>query len=83
MATMEDYATLARRPDANNWAAKEIVRHLRDTEERQYLRNDATEAAAAFRRRRQESLAFLRKLTPEQWSRGHLDQLKRALDGKP
>jgi hypothetical protein len=26
-------ATLSRRPDAKNWAAKEIVCHLRDTEE--------------------------------------------------
>jgi uncharacterized damage-inducible protein DinB len=26
-------ATLARRPDAKNWAAKEVVCHLRDTEE--------------------------------------------------
>ena len=38
-------------------------------EERQYLRNDVAEALAAFRRRRQETLAFLRGLTPEQWSR--------------
>lgn len=132
----QNETALSRRPDAKNWAAKEIVCHLRDIEElfmarfemmmvvvdpklhfdpampdrraedRQYLRNDAGEAAAAFRRRRQESLEFLRKLTPEQWSRGgihavrgrvtiddfvtlmawhdenHLDQLKRALDGR-
>ncbi len=39
-------------------------------EERQYLRNEIGEALAAFRRRRQESLAFLRALTPEQWTRG-------------
>ena len=65
------------------------------------------EALAAFRRRRAESLAFLRHLKPADWDRGgvhptrgrmtmrdfvglmawhddnHLDQLKRALDGKP
>jgi hypothetical protein len=74
--------------------------------ERQYLRNDPHEAIAAFRTRREESLAFLRGLRPEQWARGgihatrgrmtiadfvdlmawhddnHLDQLRRALDGK-
>ena len=38
-------------------------------EERQYLRNDVGEALAAFRRRREESLAFLRGLAPEQWDR--------------
>ena len=127
-------AALARRPDAKNWAATEIICHLRDieeafmtrfemilatdgarlvgvspdrwAEERQYLRNDAAEALAAFRKRRDESLAFLRKLTPEQLERAgvhavrgpmkiddfvtlmawhddnHLDQLKRALEGK-
>ena len=37
--------------------------------ERQYLRNDIGEALAAFRRRREESLAFLRGLVPEQWER--------------
>jgi uncharacterized damage-inducible protein DinB len=89
---------LSRRPDAKNWAAKEVVCHLRDTEEafmarfesimatddlklfpvnpdrwaeeRQYLRNDATEALGAFRKRREETLAFLRKLSPADWTRG-------------
>jgi uncharacterized damage-inducible protein DinB len=127
-------AVLARRPDARNWAAKEVICHLRDVEEafgvrfqqflamddpklfppepdrwaeeRQYLRNDAAAALGAFRRRREESLDVLRKLSPEQWQRGgvhpargrmtfgdfvtlmawhddnHLDQLKRALEGK-
>ena len=130
-------AALARRPDAKNWAAKEALCHLRDTEElfmgrfelikaldepklaplspatpdrwaedRQYLKNDAHPALAAFRRRREESLAYLRALAPEQWTRGavhpqrgrmtvddfvtlmawhddnHLDQLKRALEGR-
>ena len=76
-------------------------------EERQYLRNDAAEALAAFRRRRQEILTLLEALSPAQWKRGgihvvhgrlsmadwaaslaahddnHLDQLTRAVDGRP
>ena len=91
-------AILSRRPDAKNWAAKEVICHLRDieeffmgrfaqimamdepkflpvtpdrwAEERQYLRNDAEAALEAFRKRRQESLAFFATLTPEQWRRG-------------
>ena len=74
--------------------------------DRQYLRNDAGEAAAAFRKRREEAVTFLRKLDADQWTRGaihpargrftiddlaslmaahddnHLDQLKRALEGR-
>jgi hypothetical protein len=125
---------LARRPDEHNWAAKEVICHLRDIEEtfrgrfelilgmeeprfpsidpdrwaveRQYLRNDAGQALNAFRRRREETIALLRTLTPQQWQRGglhatrgrmgagdlvtllawhddnHLDQLKRALEGR-
>lgn len=113
-------AILSRRPDGKNWAAKEVICHLRDieellmvrfqtmlamdepkflvlgsmppnpeewgigggvppaidpdrwAEERQYLRNDAFAALAAFRKRRAESLAFLGKLTPEQWERGSI-----------
>jgi len=127
-------ADLSRRPDAKNWAAKEVVCHLRDTEElfmerfqtitanqepklsgpqpdrwaeeRQYLRNDTEEALTAFRKRRQDCLDFLAKLPPADWQRAgvsptrgrvtidqfvslmawhddnHLDQLKRALDGR-
>ena len=127
-------AALSKRPDAGNWAATEVVCHLRDAEElfmirfetimaaddpkltaldpdrwareRQYLKNDALEAVAAFRKRREESLVFFRKLEPGQWTRGgthpvrgrftlddfatlmawhddnHLDQLKRALEGR-
>jgi hypothetical protein len=129
-------AVLTRRPDGKNWAANEVICHLRDIEEvyfvrfhailinddpklyadpsaadrfaedRQYLRNDAGQALAAFRRRREESLTLLRSLTPEQLQRGclrptrgrvtidafvtmlawhddnHLDQLRRALEGK-
>jgi hypothetical protein len=89
---------LSRRPDEKNWAAKEVICHMRDTEERfgmlfesilvmddprmvpvnpdrwaeerQYLRNDGADALAAFRKRREESLAKLKSLTPEQWQRG-------------
>lgn len=127
-------AALSKRPDAKNWAAKEVVCHLRDTEEffmlrfatilavdnppllppdpdrwaeeRQYLRNEASDAVAAFRKRRAETLAFLRTLAPRDWERGgthavrgkmsidafvtlmawhddnHLDQLRRALEGR-
>jgi len=96
---------LARRPDAKNWAAKEVVCHLRDTEEafaarfeqilamdtdpklgapqadrwaeeRQYLRNDALEAIAAFRTRRDENLATLRALTPAQWNKAALHPVR-------
>jgi uncharacterized damage-inducible protein DinB len=128
-------AALSRRPDEKSWSAKEVVCHVRDTEEsfmmrfqtimemdepkftpaepdrwaseRQYQRNDAGEALQAFRVRRDESLRFLRGLRAEHWERGgvhatrgrmsmkdfvglmawhddnHLDQLKRALEGKP
>ena len=98
-------AVLSRRPDAKNWAAKEVVCHLRDTEEafaarfeqilamdtdpklgaasadrwaeeRQYLRNDAAEAIAAFRKRREETLATLRALTPEQWNKGGIHPVR-------
>src|SRR5262249_18238477 len=101
---------LSRRPDAKNWAAKEVVCHLRDTEElfmerfgmilgmdeprltgldpdrwaeeRQYLRNDAAAALAAFRKRRGESVEFLGKLSPEGWRRAgiHATRGKFTLD---
>jgi uncharacterized damage-inducible protein DinB len=128
-------AALSKRPDEENWSAKEVVCHLRDAEEaflsrfqsimamaepkfpaadpdrtaieRQYARDDAQKAVESFKGRRVETLAFLRALKPEQWERGgvhpargrmtmkdfvglmawhddnHLDQIKRALDGKP
>lgn len=41
-------------------------------EERQYLRNDTGQAVAALCRRRQETLALLGRLTPEQWQRGSI-----------
>jgi hypothetical protein len=107
-------AALVRRPDAKNWAAKEVICHLRDAEElfmlrlemiasidepmfpaagmgaramnlkpdgqpaapdrwaedRQYLRNDAAEALRTFRKRREEMLAHLQTLSPEEWQRG-------------
>jgi hypothetical protein len=87
-------AVLSRRPDGKNWAATEVICHLRDVdevflirlesilineelkvyanpsmverwaEERQYLKNDAAAALAAFRRRREDTLAFMKKRTP-------------------
>jgi uncharacterized damage-inducible protein DinB len=45
---------------------------LRWAEDRQYIRNDATEAARAFRRRREECLAHLRGLSDAQWTRAGL-----------
>jgi len=98
-------AALSRRPDATNWAAKEVVCHLRDTEEafgtrfeqilamdvdpalggspadrladeRQYLRHDAEEALAAFRRRRAETLETFGKLTPAQWEKGGIHPVR-------
>jgi hypothetical protein len=41
-------------------------------EERQYQRCDTMVALAALRRRRQESLAFLARLEPDQWRRGSI-----------
>ena len=107
-------AALVRRPDLKNWAAKEIICHLRDTEElfiarlemiaamdepafgaagqgariltidtpdrwaedRQYLRNDASQALATFRIRREGLLAHLRALTPAQWQRGGIHPVR-------
>ena len=98
-------AVLSRRPDLTNWAAKEVVCHLRDTEEafgmrfeqilamavdpalggspadrlaeeRQYLRNDAEEALAAFRRRRAETLVIFGKLAPAQWEKGGIHPVR-------
>jgi uncharacterized damage-inducible protein DinB len=98
-------AALSRRPDAKNWAAKEVVCHLRDAEEsfggrfeqilamdtdprlggpnadriaeeRQYLRNDTTQAVAAFRTRRQETLDVFGKLTPAQWDKGAIHPVR-------
>ena len=107
-------AALVRRPDLRNWAAKEIICHLRDTEElftarlemiaamdepafgaagqgtraltldtpdrwaedRQYLRNDAAQALATFRARRDGLLDHLRALTPAQWQRGGIHPVR-------
>ena len=92
-------AVMSRRPDAESWAPKEVVCHLRDAEEtfgerfeqilamevdprftvtdpdrvaeeRQYLRHDAGEALAAFRRRRAETLQTFGKLGAADWDRG-------------
>lgn len=96
---------LSRRPDAKNWAAKEVICHLRDTEEvfaarveqvrvmdvdprwgdsnadriaeeRQYLKNDAEEALAAFRRRRAETLELFAGLAPWQWEKGGIHPVR-------
>jgi uncharacterized damage-inducible protein DinB len=97
----QDDAVLSRRPDAKNWAAKEVICHLRDAEEvfatrieqilamdaepaiimtdpdreaedRQYLRHDAGQALAAFRRRRLETLVTFGKLAPRDWDKAGL-----------
>jgi hypothetical protein len=93
---MDEPELLSPAPDlADRWA-----------EDRQYLRCDATRALEAFRKRREESLAFLQNLGPTDWQRGglhavrgrmtigdwvtliawhddnHLDQLRRALEGR-
>jgi DinB family protein len=114
MLAMDDptILTLSATPEAlAAWRITGSVGHPLDperwAEERQYLRNDAAEALAAFRRRRQECLAVLDTLSPAEWKRGgihvvrgrasmadwaaslaahddnHLDQLTRALDGRP
>jgi len=80
---------------------------MRWAEDRQYLRNDASAALAAFKRRRTEVLSLLWSLSPAECQRGgvhlsrgrltmgdwvaslaahddnHLDQLARALQGRP
>ena len=48
----------------------------RMAEERQYLRNDAVEAIGAFRRRREENVEYLRKLTPAQWDKGGIHPVR-------
>jgi hypothetical protein len=55
---------LGLKPDGNPTAPD------RWAEDRQYLRNDTGEALASFRRRREETLAHLAALSPEQWQRG-------------
>jgi len=103
---------LSRRPDGRNWSAKEVVCHLRDTEEvfgarfaqilamgvepalvvadadrmadeRQYLKNDAGQALAAFRRRRVETLQTFAVLTPSEWEKGGVHPLlgRISIDG--
>lgn len=60
--------------DLASWGIGGAVSHPLDpdrwAEERQYRRSDAVEALAAFRRRREEVLAMLGGLSPEQWQRG-------------
>lgn len=62
----------ARPPDPNAWGLvgdEMPIDPDRWAEERQYLRCDTGDALAAFRRRRQESIDFLRRLAPEAWAR--------------
>jgi hypothetical protein len=63
-------------PDPERWGIAGAVPFPLDPErwnsDRQYLRNDAREALAAFRRRRSEVLAFFAALTPAQWRRGSM-----------
>jgi hypothetical protein len=60
-------------PDPERWGIGGEVPFPYDPdrwrEERQYDRNDAAEALAAFRRRRGEVLAFLGNLSAQQWQR--------------
>ena len=102
--TGQPESVLGRRPALKAWAAKEVICHLRDTEEgfmqrfqsiavmddprllgpdpdrwadeRQYLRNDAVEALHAFRRRREESMAYLRGLSPPQFQRAGVHPIR-------
>ena len=55
---------LAPKPDGQPAAPERWAR------DRQYLRNDPTEALAAFRRLREGTLAHLAALSPAQWRRG-------------
>lgn len=63
-------------PDPARWGIGGAVPFPLDpdrwVEERQYARNDSLAALAAFRRRRDEALAFLSGLSPEQWRRGSI-----------
>lgn len=60
--------------DPENWGINEHVPFPFDparwAEERQYERCDASLALAAFRRRRQEVITLLRRLSSDQWRRG-------------
>lgn len=50
--------------------------------DRQYLRNDATEALLSFRAKREETLGLLRGLGPEQWERGGLHPTRGRMTAK-
>ncbi len=47
--------------------------------DRQYHRHDVAEALAAFRRKREESLAFFRKLAPADWQRAGISTVRGRL----
>jgi len=86
-------AVLSRRPDPKNWAAKEVVCHLRDTEEVFFVRFHAivenNEPKMYFQRQR-AGIRGDRRITIDEFvsvmawhDDNHLDQLKRALEGRP
>lgn len=62
--------------DAEAWGFSDDVPFPLDPDrwrvERQYARNDASDALVAFRRRRGETLALLANLTAEQWERASI-----------
>lgn len=76
MLAMDDphvFAVGAPPADPERWGIGGAVPFPLDPErwarERQYARNDASDALEAFRRRRGEVLAFLDALSPAQWQR--------------
>src|SRR5262249_27486849 len=86
-------AVLSRRPDPKNWAAKEVVCHLRDTEEVFFVRFHAivenNEPKMYFQRQR-AGIRGDRRITIDEFvsvmawhDDNHLDQLKSALEGRP
>ncbi len=87
-------AVLVRRPDATNWAAKEIVCHLRDTEELFLLRLEmiaamdeplfpASGMGARAMTLKPNGMTVGDFVTEMAWhDDNHLDQLRRALEGK-
>jgi DinB superfamily len=86
MLAMEEplIVTLAAPPEMlATWGIGGPVGHPLDpdrwAEERQYVRSDAAEACAAFRRRRGELLALLEALSPAQWARGGVHVLRGRL----
>jgi hypothetical protein len=67
-------------PDAERWGMAGDVPFPLDAArwatERQYLRNDTSEALAAFRQRRREVMALLGALSPQQWQRAAIHPVR-------